>query len=201
MIKSVCFIFLAFFLSSTLASAQTRLPAGQDLPKVENYEIEETLVRLSPIRFLPDHPLYFLLALKEKVDHFTKPDKTAKALFDAHLSGKKIKEAYLLSQKNKFGDAQKSLKNYQKVGQRLRDELTQAASQGLPVFEIESLLADNLVRHLKIIIVLVPKSPDQDFKQELSKSLESAVEIGKLLEKHLPDAKERILDLAEKVKI
>lgn len=194
MIKSVCFIFLAFFLSSTSASAQ-------NLPKVEQWEVDESLVRLSPIRFLPDHPLYFLITSKEKFDHFRKPDKADKALFDAFLSGKKIKEAYLLVQKNKLAQALQSLKNYQKINKRLVEELTQATNQGLPVFEAKALLADNLERHLKIIIVLANSSSNPEFKQELAKSVEAAKNSAKLLESHLPDAERRILDLTERIKI
>lgn len=200
--------FLAFFLSLSPGFAQTRLPTpeaagngGQNLPKVEPYEIDESLVRLSPIRFLPDHPLYFVITVKEKFDHFAKSNKAKKALFDTHLAGKKIKESYLLVQKNNFEKAGQTLKNYQKINQRLREELRDAQNQGSPVFETEMLMADNLERHLKIIIVLASQSTNVSFLNFLQESVGEVGATGKLLEKDLPDAAKRILEMAGTIKI
>lgn len=199
MAKILSIIFFGLFLN--LQPVLAHIGVNSNLPNVPSWEVDEALLKLSPIRFLPDHPLYFFITLKEKFDHITKPDKATKALFDINLTGKRIKESYQLVQKNKLTEAKSSLKSYQEVSLQLRSELTEAASQGLPVFEVEKTMADSLERQLKIILVLAQKGTDEDFEEELANSVESIKLSAKLLEKHLPDAAERILNFADKIQI
>ncbi len=163
--------------------------------------IQEDLVRLSPIRFLPDHPLYPLISIKEKFDHLRQPTLTKKALFDVILSGKKIKEAYLLAQKNNFSKVKDCLVKYQTVNQRLEKELDSAKNQGQKVFDVEKILAESLERHLRIIAFLASKNNEENFRLELSKSIQVIQALAKLLEKDLPDASTRILEQTSKIKI
>lgn len=200
-LKLVVF-FLVFFLGLTEPTFAQTLPAGrQVLPKVEKWEVEENLTRLSPVRFLPDHPLYFFISLKETIDYFRQRDKVKKALFDVHLAGKKIKETYLLVQKNNLEKATNSLKNYQRVSQRLGTELTEAINSGLPAITAAKVLSEDLERHLAIIIFLSYQSSEAEFRQELSDSVKTLKTTAKLLEKHFPGAAQRIESLANQSQI
>lgn len=197
-------IFLGFLTNLpklTFANTQNQTASKEELPKVEKGEVEVSLQRLSPIKFLPDHTLYFLIALKEKFDYFRQPNKVKKALFDVKLTGKRIKEAYLLEEKGEIKKATESLKNYQRVSLRLQKELPEATNSGQAVFETQQLLADNLERHLKIIIVLAQINQDSEFRKELAESVWVIGSSTKLLEKNLPDASLRILQLSEKTRI
>lgn len=194
-------VFLANFASPAFAQTTNQPSAKQSLPKVERWEVEENLTRLSPVRFLPDHPLYFLISTKETIDYFRQKDKAQKSLFDVHLSGKKIKETYLLVQKNNLEKATDSLKNYQRVNQRLATELTQAINSGLPAIEAAKVLSEGLERHLQIIVFLSYQSSDVRFLQELSDSVETVKTTAKLLEKHFPGAAAKIESLTNQIQI
>jgi hypothetical protein len=194
------FLILSFSLflginSSVFAQGPTLSPQVTDLPLPQKGQVEEHLPRLSPIRFLPDQPFYFLISWKENIQRFLKANARGKAHFDTILSGKRIKEAYLLTKK---GNLKASLKTIERYHQRmgiLEKELGNAQKQGADVMATLDLLADNLFRHQDLmaqIAVDVPNEQKAEFLKELDLANEKLIAVGKLLEKGRPDQAQRL---------
>lgn len=151
-------IFLSFFLF-LLAFSTTAL--AQEVPQAKTgVDFETAINTLSPVRWLPDHPLYFLITLKENLQTTFQPNSERKAEWQMILSGKRLKEAYLLIQKNKINQAANALAKYEeKIGQATR-EIDKAKGEGRDTARLIELLSDNLRRHEAVLDGVITKAPE-----------------------------------------
>src|SRR3990167_9060586 len=103
-IVSACLIalfFLAFFANVSHAQLKDSFPQATD------GEINEAVEKLAHVRILPSNPLHFFISLKENITRFFNASSVKRAEFDLTLSGKRLKEAYLLTEKNDVANASK----------------------------------------------------------------------------------------------
>jgi hypothetical protein len=197
--KNVLILSFSFFsVINSLVNAIATESSTQvtDLPLPQNGQVEEHLPRLSPIKFLPDHPFYFLITWKENAQRLLKADSARKAHFDTILAGKRIKETYLLTKKGNLKTSLETVKRYGNQMERLEKELTNAQKQGADVITILDLLADNLFRHQDLmaqIAVDVPNDQRDEFLKELNRANEKLISVAKLLEKVRPDRAQRLI--------
>src|SRR3989338_4958276 len=98
--------FLAFF--ANIAFAQ--VPSS--FPEATAGEINEAVEKLPHVRILPSNPLHFFIRVKENISRFFNASSVKRAEFDLVLSGKRLKETYLLTEKNNVANASKSLSQY-----------------------------------------------------------------------------------------
>jgi len=196
--KKVLILSVSLFLTASSlvnASENKTLPSVTDLPLPQNWQIEEHLPRLSPIKLLPDNSFYFLITWKENVQRLLKANASQKAHFDTILVGKRIKEAYLLEKK---GNLKASLKTIKRYGQRmeiLEKGLANAQKQGADVVTTLDLLADNLFRHQDLMSQIAANVPDEqkgEFLKQLTLANEKLIAVAKLLEKGRPDQAKRL---------
>lgn len=107
-------------------------------------QVSEAISKTAPLRFLPTHPLYFLIKIKEKMTRFAKHSAAKRAQFDVIVSGKRLKEAYLLFNEGKIKSAGGSLRSYAKTLEAMTVELETARSQTQDVAAIVGEAAENL---------------------------------------------------------
>src|SRR3989344_6029581 len=78
-------------------------------PEASEGQINEAIAKIVPIRWLPSHPLYFLIRAKETFSRALQPSSAKRAGFDFVLSGNRLKEAYLLLENGDLKNTGKSL--------------------------------------------------------------------------------------------
>jgi len=144
--------FLAFF--ANIAFAQ--VPSS--FPKATEGQISEAVEKLPHIRILPSNPLHFFIRVKEKVSQFFNASSVKRAEFDLVLSGKRLKEAYLFTEKNDVANASKSLFQYSRRLEKLTEQMEKAGSQNQDVLELSERIADDLSMHERLFYVLSQKS-------------------------------------------
>jgi len=197
-IVSVCLlIFLCFsFLTVNLVFADSQYR----FPQVSEGQITEALQGTVPLRFLPSHPLYFLISAKEAINRFFQPSSAKKAEFDLVLTGKRLKETYLLLQKN---DTKRAGKNLNRYGQRVNkmiSQLEKARSQNQDVVTLASKIAEDLRYHEILFYAIdqkrqnlgVDKSFDQNFENAASAFTKAVMAIDNIK----PGLKDRFQSVA-----
>lgn len=181
--KYLKFIFalcLIFSLFPAFASAQTLksdLPQASDSSKM-NQKID---YELSYPGILPDHPLYFLKAIRDKTVSFFISNPLKKADFEVLMADKRVLASFLLVQKNKNSLAKDT---FSKAENYFEDAITRtkdAKSQGMYTQEI--------VQKLKL-----SNSKHQEVFSEIEKT------IGKKEIKKWQKERERLKEMEKKVK-
>ena len=124
--KLLAIFFLTAFASNPIAFAEGPTQA----------QINEALLQLPHVRIMPDNPFYFVITLKEKISWLVCPNQAKKAQFDLTSSSKRLKEAYLLVQKNNFKKSKKVLSSYQKTLEKMTGELEKAKKQGQDITQL-----------------------------------------------------------------
>src|SRR3989344_9550861 len=122
----VCFtalFFLAIFANGSLAQAHSTFP------QVTDCQINEVVEKLPHLRILPSNPLHFFISVKENITRFFNASAIKRAEFDLALSGKRLKEAYLFTEKNDVKNASKALFKYSRRLEKLTEQMEKAKIQ------------------------------------------------------------------------
>ena len=160
---SVCLlIFSLLFLPQTPVFAHTEY----QFPQATEGQINEALTKTVPLRFLPSHPLYFLITIKENFERFFQPSSVEKANFDLVLSDKRLKEAYLLLQKNDVKNSSRSLKRYGQRLEKMISQLEKAKSKNQDISPQVQVVAEEFRHHETLFFATLRKW--QDFKEGYS---------------------------------
>ena len=144
--------------------------------EVSQAQINEALGKTVPIRFLPSSPFYFLISAKEKISRFFKPSSLYKTEFDFALSGKRLKEAYLLFEKNDIKNASFSLNKYSEVVNRMIKQLDKAKSQNQDIVSLVSRIYDQLSYQDKLLVAVWQKSQAGIINYSFDKNLEESIQ-------------------------
>ncbi len=120
--------------------------------QVSEGQVDEALLKTVPIRFLPSHPLYFLITIKENVSRFFKPSAAQRAEFDFILSGKRLKETHMLMEENDFDKASKNLARYSKRLGKMIEQIEKARAQNQDIAKIVGVIADGFKHHEVFLI-------------------------------------------------
>ena len=143
--------FLAFFAKVSYAQIES-------FPKSSAGEINEALEKLPHVRFLPTNPLHFFISVKENITRFFNASAAKRAEFDLTLSGKRLKEAYLLTEKNDVKNASKALFKYSRRLEKLREQMEKAKIQNQVVLELSEKIADDMAMHERFLYAISQKS-------------------------------------------
>lgn len=168
------FIFIIFLATSVLG------PVGAGtayrIPEVTGGQVDEALVRIVPIRLLPSNPFYFAIFAKEAVGGFFKPSALKKADWDFVLCGKRLKEAYLLFEKNDLKNSSKAFGRYARVSEKTVDQLNKARSQNQDVATLEAKVEEQLWYQLILFSAIEKKrgstSQSYNFGSNFSKAFD-----------------------------
>jgi len=154
---SVCFCVLLLVFAST--SIGFVFGANDYLfPKATAGEINEAVEKLTPLRILPSNPLHFFISVKENITRFFNASSVKRAEFDLTLSGKRLKEAYLLTEKNDVANASKALFKYSRRLEKLREQMEKAKIQNQVVLELSEKIADDMAMHERFLYAISQKS-------------------------------------------
>ena len=154
---SVCFCVLLLVFAST--SIGFVFGANDYLfPKATAGEINEAVEKLTPLRILPSNPLHFFISVKENITRFFNASSVKRAEFDLTLSGKRLKEAYLLTEKHDVANASKALFKYSRRLEKLREQLEKAKIQNQVVLELSEKIADDMAMHERFLYAISQKS-------------------------------------------
>ena len=159
--------FLAFFAKVSYAQIES-------FPKATDGQINEAVEKLPHVRILPSNPLHFFIRVKEKVSRFFNASSVKRAEFDLVLSGKRLKEAYLFTEKNDVANASKSLSQYSNRLDKLTEQMEKAGSQNQEVLELSEKIADQLAMHERFLYAISQKSQDYQNSYNFDDNLKRA---------------------------
>ena len=160
--------FLAFFASVSHAQLEN------SFPQATAGEINEAVEKLPHIRILPSNPLHFFIRVKENISRFFNASSVKRAEFDLVLSGKRLKEAYLFTEKNDVANASKSLSQYSNRLDKLTEQMEKAGSQNQEVLELSEKIADQLAMHERFLYAISQKSGDYQNSYNFDDNLKRA---------------------------
>ena len=160
--------FLAFFANVSHAQLKDSFPQATD------GEINEAVGKLPHVRILPSNPLHFFIRVKEKVSRFFNASSVKRAEFDLVLSGKRLKEAYLFTEKNDVANASKSLSQYSNRLEKLTEQMEKARSQNQVVVELSEKIADELALQERLLYAISQKSQDYQNSYNFDDNLKRA---------------------------
>ena len=191
---SVCFgVLLLVFASTNIGSVFGA--NDYQFPKATAGEINEAVEKLTPLRILPSNPLHFFISVKENITRFFNASSIKRAEFDLALSGKRLKEAYLLTEKNDVKNASKALYRYSRRLEKLREQMEKAKNQNQVVVELSEKIADSLAIHERFLYAISQKSKDYQnsysFDDNLKKSENEFKETVFVIDKVKPGLKNR----------
>lgn len=139
-IISVCLIVLLLFVSARSAGAHSTY----QFPQATDGQINEALQKTVPVRFIPSNPLHFLITAKEIVNRFFQPSARERAGFDLVLSGKRLKETYLLLKEGNVKDASSNLMKYAARVDKMVEQVEKARGQNQDVAALVDRIAEDL---------------------------------------------------------
>src|SRR3989344_2657366 len=181
--------FLAFFANVSHAQLKDSFPQATD------GQINEAVEKLSHVRILPSNPLHFLIRVKENVSRFFNASSAKRAEFDLTLSGKRLKEAYLLTEKNDVKNASRALFQYSSRLEKLVEQMEKARSQNQVVVELSEKIADDMAMHERFLYAISQKSESYQnsysFDDNLKKSENEFKETVFVIDKVKPGLKNR----------
>ncbi len=119
----VVFIFGILVVSSPIRASDIKLEGS------ESGQINEALLKTTPIRFLPPNPLYYFVRIKELGQRFLTSSAKDRAKFDFVISSKRLKETYLLLGRNDIERVTTSLNSYANTLRGAKKQLEKATLQ------------------------------------------------------------------------
>ena len=180
--------FLAFFAKVSYAQVES-------FPQATEGQITEAVEKLPHIRILPSNPLHFFIRVKENVSRFFNASSVKRAEFDLVLSGKRLKETYLLTEKNDVKQANISLLKYSERLQKLIAQMEKARSQNQDVLELSKKTSDALEMHESLLWAISQKSQDYqnsyNFRDNFLKAKEEFKETVLAIDNVKPGLKDR----------
>lgn len=141
-----------------LLNLRVALASGPSLPDVSEGQIQEAEGKIVPVRFLPGEPLYFAILVKEFVNKIFQPSSAKRAEFDLVLSGKRLKEAYLLVLRGDTVAASSTLDRYSQQITKMTDNLQKARSQNQEVVPAVDGMAQNMQNHEILFSAILKKT-------------------------------------------
>lgn len=178
--------------------------ADYSFPKANEGQIVEAQNKIVPLRFLPSHPLYFLITIKEIFSRAFQPSSAKRAEFDFILAGKRLKESFLLLEKNEEGSAAKSLRKYKKSISNMSSNLNRARAQNQEVKPFVEFIADGLKNHEALFYAISKKvetSGDDGLRTSFSQAIEGFVDVIDTLESVRPGLKNRFKTASESANV
>ena len=144
-IISACLVL--FLITFLLVPKPAFAHSEYSLPQAGGGQVAEALAGTVPLRFLPSHPLYFLILIKENINRIFQPSAVKRAEFDLVVAGKRVKETYLLIDKGDSKNAAKSIRRYSQRMKKMVKQINKARSQNQEVEPQVMQMAESLRLH------------------------------------------------------
>ncbi len=167
-----CLVSALLFLTITIPVFAAK---NFDFPKPTNGEVMEALQATVPVRFLPGNPLYFFILIKESVSRFFQPSAVERSKFDFAVSGKRLKESYLLLKRGDGKRASFNLSRYAKRNENVISQIEKSRAQNQAVEPTVSAMADALRFQERLLFTIYAMRPESDpaFEENFSQAVDS----------------------------
>jgi|SRR3989344_6585298 len=169
---SVCL--MVFFLALTLNFGVVLAHSDYQFPEANPGQVNEALGKIVPIRFLPSHPFYFLITTKEFFARVFRPTAEKKASFDFIVSGKRLKEAYLLLEKDDEKGTTRGLARYSRQLEKFAEQFEKTKSQNQDMTSLTMETAEGLKDHETLLIAILKKSQEDGLSSGFDVSFDDA---------------------------
>ena len=190
---SVClitiFAALILFVSPILAQG-----VKYYFPEATDGQISEAIGKIVPVRWLPSQPSYILIRTKEVISRLFQASSAKRAEFDFVLSGKRLKEAYLLLDRGEVKQVNKTLQRYSSKLNDVNNQLEKARSQNQDVTAQVAEMAEGFKNQEVLLFAISKKigqisdpSLDQAFGDARSAFIRSVIVINNIM----PGVKDR----------
>ncbi|MDP2632533.1 MAG: DUF5667 domain-containing protein [Candidatus Curtissbacteria bacterium] len=166
-------------------------------PEASEGQINEAVAKIVPIRWLPSHPLYFLIRAKETFSRSLQPSSVKRAEFDFVLSGKRLKEVYMLLDHGDSGGAKKSLLRYSTKLEDVGRQLEKARSQNQDVAALVAQMADGFKYQEVFLFAIVQKAQGSDLDTNINIAGASFVATIKIVNNISPGVEDRFKTIVE----
>jgi len=160
-------------------------------PEASEGQINEAVAKIVPIRWLPSHPLYFLIRVRETFSRALQPSSAKRAGFDFVLSGKRLKEAYLLLENGDLKNTGKSLNRYSSKLADVGKQLEKARSQNQDIAALTAEMSERFKNHEVLLYAISKKSEAGDLDEVINASGDSFVNSIMVINNILPGVKDR----------
>ena len=143
-------------------------------------EIDGALLAITPVRFLISNPFFIFITFKENVNLFFQPSALKKSEFNMIIAGKRVKEAYLLSQESDFDNSARTLKLYSDRLGKMTSQLEKARSQNQDISKTIGVFANNLGDQEILLAAILQMSKDKN--NDFSTSTNFSLAVTKYIE-------------------
>ncbi len=167
---------LLSFLITLLAVPAVFAHTEYNFPEASQEQVNEATQKTIPLRFLPNHPLYFALRIKESISRFFTPSSAKRADFDFTLATKRIKESYLMLVKNDLKKSSRSLKGYSQQLNKTMAQLDKARSQNQDVVPQVARMAEEFRFHEIFLSEMIARFETIEDGYDFDENLNSAID-------------------------
>lgn len=134
---------------------------------------------------LPDHPLYFLKATRDRIISFFTSNPLKKARFNLLQADKRTQASYLLVDKGKIDLSQSTLSKAENYFEEAVNNTKEAKSQGIEVTDMARSLRLANIKHNEVFVDITRKLSAQDLKK-FDVEKKRLADLGKEVEKISP---------------
>jgi len=164
-----CLAFLILFSLKPIFAQETEIPEASLSPKVE-YSLPYPGI-------LPDHPLYFLKVLRDRILDILIQDPIKRIEFNLLMADKRLNMGIFLMEKGKPVLAETTVSKGEKYFLKVIEEIKKAKDLGREVDQqLLAKLKTASFKHEEVILELLEKAPDEQ-KVGFNSSLELVKEI------------------------
>lgn len=200
-IISVCLITI---FAALILLASPILAQGQKyyFPEATEGQTNEAIFKIVPIRWLPSHPLYFLIQVKEIFSRAFQSSSAKRADFDFVLSGKRLKETYLLLDRGDVKRANNTLQKYSSRLTAMDTQLEKARSQNQDVAAIVAEMAEGFKNQEVLLWAISKKGPadESNFDKSLTDAQTSFIKAVFEINNIMPGVKDRFKTITDQEK-
>lgn len=171
-------------------------------PEAGEGQISDAVGKIVPVRWLPSHQLYFLIFSKEAISRMFQSSSAKRAQFDFVLSGKRLKEVYLLLEKGDMKRANNSLMKYSSRLSAMNTQLEKARSQNQDVAAIVAEMAEGF-KNQEVLLWAISKKidgSDHTLDQTLGDARSAFVESVFAINNIVPGLKDRFKTITDEEK-
>ncbi len=175
--RKICYLvfFVIFLLGFNISFVYSK---GSETPSSPAQEINYELPYPG---LLPDNPLYFLRAIRDRAVSFLISDPKKKAEFNLLQADKRLNAGIYLFDKRKVDLSISTVSKAENYFEEALEKAKEAAKQGMSISDIAGKLKDSSKKHQKEIYLLSQKSPQNlrgnfDSQQERAAKFEIEAE-------------------------
>ena len=159
-------IFLFSFSISAFAKDNDNLEVSSELAQKVNYELPYP-------GLLPDHPLYILRIIRDRIVDFLISDPLKKAEFNLLQADKRLNAGIYLFNKGKISMSISTISKAENYFEKAIQKIKEAKGQGRETSEIINKVINSGKKHKEVLKSLEEKAPE-DFKSSFNLQLKRA---------------------------